>query len=859
TFRNLGGKVADVTGTTNSGFTGNDAYDLSKGGIYMDSCGDKPTLKPCNNYITNNYFSRFNMASKTYTPAVSLKSGTVGARVANNVIHDGPHSGLLIAGVNNVYANNELYDLCSESDDAGAIYGGRNWTDANLTFTNNLLHDINGMAGKNSAYGIYFDDNMGSENVTGNIFYNVRTPVFGHGSWGNLIDGNVFANCGTPVSIVNYNWNQSNQDGMVASYDAIGKDNPAWNAAFPWWSKIGGAIDALSPRGVGQSAYLNSARDNVVTNNVSYASGAFNIASSALPTITMQNNVILPDAGYFTDAAANDYSLARIPSGLGADFVSPDYGAVGMYTDEYRSKVFVMNDFNLDYPFDGAANVQAYRLNLMWDRAVGATYYNVTVATDPGMSNVVFRGTAKGSFIEADGLDYGGKTYYWKVEAIGTSAKNPITKPDGNGVFSFTTAMSETADTSLLAAQISVGENYLNGVLVGVNPGEYTQAAYDVFAQTIADAKALMTLPGIVQAQADAMVQALKDGMKTLEASRITGLVDLRTLMRNASDWKTSSGAQFGLVPGESIAFKGSHLGYEAAVLPNYAIWSFRMQLGQPGDSWGGSWFAISLRNSNTIGDPWGATDYLFGFKQDVFELQKFGGASSLGNYQVPNNGIFELGKLYDIQYGVLDTPTGTHIIVKVDGRTIYDYYDNYNETANSNIPASGYIGFHFYGGLNRLQLQLYGAPEVQTDKSALEAGLTEAKGIIDGQAGKYTADSLAALESAIGAAQAVYDDSGADQSAVDEQAALLRQAIAGLAEAKLTCDVKSMLAKIAKPQKIPYTWTGVGMPAFTSSNAAVCGVTPDGTLTPLKAGIAVITITALNGEKVVFAVTVTA
>ncbi|MCL2352322.1 MAG: cadherin-like beta sandwich domain-containing protein, partial [Firmicutes bacterium] len=32
-------------------------------------------------------------------------------------------------------------------------------------------------------------------------------------------------------------------------------------------------------------------------------------------------------------------------------------------------------------------------------------------------------------------------------------------------------------------------------------------------------------------------------------------------------------------------------------------------------------------------------------------------------------------------------------------------------------------------------------------------------------------------------------------------------------------CPVKSMLAKIAKLQKIPYTWTGAGTPAFASSN----------------------------------------
>ena len=75
----------------------------------------------------------------------------------------------------------------------------------------------------------------------------------------------------------------------------------------------------------------------------------------------------------------------------------------------------------------------------------------------------------------------------------------------------------------------------------------------------------------------------------------------------------------------------------------------------------------------------------------------------------------------------------------------------------------------------------------------------------------------------------------------------------------ELTCSVKSMAAKIGKPLQIPYTWDGAGSLTFTSSNAAVCGVSQSGVLSPLKAGVAVITIAAPNGDKVVFAVTVTA
>jgi len=72
------------------------------------------------------------------------------------------------------------------------------------------------------------------------------------------------------------------------------------------------------------------------------------------------------------------------------------------------------------------------------------------------------------------------------------------------------------------------------------------------------------------------------------------------------------------------------------------------------------------------------------------------------------------------------------------------------------------------------------------------------------------------------------------------------------------TCNVKSMLAKIAKPLQIPYTYTGPGQPEFISSNPAVCGVTQDGLLKPLKVGATVITIKVPSLQiHVVFAVTV--
>ena len=75
--------------------------------------------------------------------------------------------------------------------------------------------------------------------------------------------------------------------------------------------------------------------------------------------------------------------------------------------------------------------------------------------------------------------------------------------------------------------------------------------------------------------------------------------------------------------------------------------------------------------------------------------------------------------------------------------------------------------------------------------------------------------------------------------------------------EGVFTCAVKSMMAKVGKQLQIPYEWTGAGAVVFVSSNPGVCGVSQNGILSPLKVGASVITVTAPNGARVVFAVTV--
>lgn len=52
---------------------------------------------------------------------------------------------------------NEINDVCYESNDAGAIYAGRNWRMRGNVIRYNYLHDISGFEGK-GCVGVYLDD-----------------------------------------------------------------------------------------------------------------------------------------------------------------------------------------------------------------------------------------------------------------------------------------------------------------------------------------------------------------------------------------------------------------------------------------------------------------------------------------------------------------------------------------------------------------------------------------------------------------------------------------------------------------------------------------------------------------------------
>jgi len=190
-IRNVGGGAVRISGATRSGVSGCEIYGTGDGGIILNS-GDRATLTPARLYAENNHIHHYGRWHRMYKPAVHISG--VGNRAAHNLIHDAPHMAVYFRGNDHVIEFNEIHNVCLESNDAGAIYAGRDWTMRGTVIRYNYLHDISGFKGR-GCVGVYLDDMFCGTRIYGNVFYRVTRAAFIGGGRDNTVENNLFVDC----------------------------------------------------------------------------------------------------------------------------------------------------------------------------------------------------------------------------------------------------------------------------------------------------------------------------------------------------------------------------------------------------------------------------------------------------------------------------------------------------------------------------------------------------------------------------------------------------------------------------------------------------------------------------------------
>lgn len=165
--------------------------DTGGGGISLCG-GDRKSLKMSGNIIADNIIYNVAKWHRVYLPALQLCG--MGGEITGNKIYDCPHFGILFYGNDILIEKNELYNVCSEANDAGAIYSGKDWTCRGNVIRYNYIHDLIGK-NKKGCVGIYLDDGLSSADIYENVLAGIRTAIMIGGGRDSKVENNIMINC----------------------------------------------------------------------------------------------------------------------------------------------------------------------------------------------------------------------------------------------------------------------------------------------------------------------------------------------------------------------------------------------------------------------------------------------------------------------------------------------------------------------------------------------------------------------------------------------------------------------------------------------------------------------------------------
>jgi len=214
TLKNSGAAGLKIDSSKNVWVVNCELYGLGGMGVYI-ACGDRKTLEPANCAVENCYLHGNARVYRICHPAISLNG--VGNVARHNLITDQPHMAIFFSGNDQLMEYNEIGNVCWESNDAGAVYAGRDWTMRGNVFRFNYIHDVSGFENR-GCVGVYLDDMFASCAIENNIFLRVTRAAMIGGGRDNTIVNNIFIDCKPAIHLDAraLGWAHYHADGWLA-------------------------------------------------------------------------------------------------------------------------------------------------------------------------------------------------------------------------------------------------------------------------------------------------------------------------------------------------------------------------------------------------------------------------------------------------------------------------------------------------------------------------------------------------------------------------------------------------------------------------------------------------------------------
>lgn len=262
-------------GGTENGVVDCHIYNVGAGGISLGG-GDRATLTPAANYVKNCRIHDYNRIEKSYRPGIWIDG--VGNYVSKCDIYDAPSMAVLFHGNNHVIELCRITNVCSEVDDQGAIYYGRDPSEQGNIIRYCYFHEL---SPRHRVTATYHDDGACGATVYGNIYYKAGSlPVLIGGGHDNHYSYNIFIDSPVAIHVDNrmQNWGKFmiESGGVIDQrLEIVDYRNPPYSVAYPsltqYWES-----DASYPKG------------NVVEGNLFYKIG--NVVCGRTEWLDLHNN-----------------------------------------------------------------------------------------------------------------------------------------------------------------------------------------------------------------------------------------------------------------------------------------------------------------------------------------------------------------------------------------------------------------------------------------------------------------------------------------------------------------------------------------------------------------------------------------
>lgn len=238
-------KIGDLMGTvyenilfnrqggTQNGIIDCHIYNVGAGGISLGG-GDRSSLKPAGNYVENCRIHDYNRIEKSYRPGIWMDG--VGNRISKCNIYNAPSMAILFHGNNHMIELCDITNVCTEVDDQGAIYYGRDPSELGNIIRFCYFHTL---SPRHRVTATYHDDGACGAEVYGNIYYKAGSmPALIGGGHHNHYKHNLFIDSPVAIHIDNrmQNWGKSmiEKRGIIDQrLQTVQYNKPPYSTAYP--------------------------------------------------------------------------------------------------------------------------------------------------------------------------------------------------------------------------------------------------------------------------------------------------------------------------------------------------------------------------------------------------------------------------------------------------------------------------------------------------------------------------------------------------------------------------------------------------------------------------------------------------